>query len=83
MDIGLLTRLFLFLPRFRFLAPFFGLLLRFFAGLAAAAAAFFRLIRRPPSSGLVVRGPAWLMLSTRFDQAASRADIAVPRVSKP
>ena len=80
MDIGLLTLLFLFLPRFRFLAPFFGLLLRFLAGPAAAA---FRLIRRPPSSGFAVRGPAWLMLSTRFDQAASRADIAVPRVSKP
>ena len=68
----------MFRPRFCFLAPSFGLfLLRCFFGLS------FRLMRRPPSSGFAVRGPAWLMLSTRFDQADSRADIGVPRVSKP
>ena len=69
----------MFRPRFCFLAPSFGLfLLRCFFSLSS-----FRLMRRPPSSGFAVRGPAWLMLSTRFDQADSRADIGVPRVSKP
>ena len=61
--------------RFRFLSSFFSMI---------SCGSMLTLLMKPrASNGVVVKGPIWLTLSSKFSQAVNLREIAVPRVSKP